>query len=93
MSSTNDAIQPRMHVASFTVGLAIMLGGTLYPPLMADAAGHADHRLAVALFWAMSAGFVHGIGFIPRNGLWRGMFSGWACAAALVIAAILKSTQ
>jgi predicted membrane protein len=60
---------------------------------MADAAGHADHRLAIALFWAMSAGFVHGIGFVPRHGLWRGMFSGRACSAALAIAAILKSTQ
>ena len=44
-----------------------MVGGTLYPPLMADAAGRADHGLAMALFWAMSAGFVRGVGFVPRR--------------------------
>ncbi len=70
-----------------------MLGGTLYPPIMTDAAGHADHRLAFALFWAMSAGFVRGVGFIPRHGLWRGMLSGWACVTSLLAAAALKLMQ
>jgi predicted membrane protein len=68
----------------------IMVVGTLYPPVMADAAGHADHRLAMALFWAMSAGFVRGVGFVPRLWVWRAIFSGWACAVALLLAAVLK---
>ena len=53
---------------SLAVGLLIMVGGTLYPPLMADAAGKADHNLAMALFWAMSAGFVRGVGFVRGGG-------------------------
>jgi len=81
---------PRMHLASLAAGLAIMVGGTLYPALMSDATGKADHALASALFWAMSAGFVHGVGFVPRWRLWRWLFSGWACVAALVVAAILR---
>jgi len=81
---------PRMQLPALAVALAIMVGGTLYPPLMADAAGRADHHLAMALFWAMSAGFVRGVGFVPRLWIWRWLFSGWACAAALALALVLK---
>jgi predicted membrane protein len=79
-----------MHVPSLTVALSIMLAGTLYPPLMANAAGHADHGLALALFWAMSAGFVRGVGFVPLAPLRCWLFSGWTCAVALALAALLK---
>jgi predicted membrane protein len=82
---------PRIQWPSLVVGLAIMTGGTLYPPLMADAAGRADHALAMALFWAMSAGFVRGVGFVPRAAVWRWLFSGAACAVALAAAAVLKA--
>lgn len=44
----------------------------------------------MALFMAMSAGFVRGVGFIPAAPLWRWLFSGWACLLALLLAATLK---
>lgn len=81
---------PGLHLPALAVGLAIMLGGTVYPPLMADAAGKADHTLAMLLFWAMSAGFVRGVGFVPRAAAWRWLFSAWACAVALVLAGAAK---
>ena len=81
---------PRIQWPSLVVALLIMVGGTLYPPVMADAAGKADHNLAMALFWAMSAGFVRGVGCVPQRWIWRALFSGWACAAALLLAAVLK---
>lgn len=84
------AVAPCVHLPSLAAALLIMVVGTLYPPVMADAAGHADHRLAMALFWAMSAGFVRGVGFVPRHLVWRWLFSGWACSAALVLSAYLK---
>ena len=90
MTSAAGAAPMRMHLPSLAVALVIMVGGTLYPPLMADAAGHADHRLAMALFWAMSAGFIRGVGFVPRHVLWRVLFSGWACTAGLAAAGLLK---
>lgn len=90
MTLATRAPPTRMHLPSLTVALIIMVGGTLYPPLMADATGHADHRLAMALFWAMSAGFVRGVGFVPRHVLWRVLFSGWACNAGLAAAGLLK---
>ncbi len=82
-----------VHIPCLLAALAIMLVGTVYPPLMANAAGHADHALASALFMAMASGFVRGVGFVPRHWVWRVCFSGWACAAALLAAAWLKWLQ
>jgi predicted membrane protein len=81
---------PRIQWPSLAAALLIMVAGTLYPPLMADAAGKADHNLAMALFWAMSAGFVRGVGFVPQRLAWRVLFSGWSCTAALALAVVLK---
>lgn len=81
---------PRIRVPSLAAALVIMVAGTLYPLAMADAAGKPDHNLAMALFLAMSTGFVHGVGFVPRHWVWRALFSGWSCAAALLLAAVLK---
>ena len=72
--------------------IVIMLAGTAYPPLLMTAAGRVDHGLAMTRFWAMSAGFVRGVGFIPTTRLWRYLFSEWACLAALVIAVLLRFT-
>jgi len=82
----SSAPAPLRHLPSLAVGLVIMVGGTLYPLLMADATGRADQRLATLLFWAMSAGFIRGVGFVPRAVVWRWLFSGWACALALGLA-------
>ena len=80
----------RVHLPSLLVALVIMLVGSIYPLLFADAAGKADHGLALALFWAMSAGLVRGVGFVPRRRVWRWLLSGWACAAALTLAAWVR---
>ena len=79
-----------LHWPALAVATLIMLGGTVYPPLMADAAGKADHNLAMSLFWAMSAGFIRGVGFVPRYWLWRWLFSGWSCALGLLVAVAFK---
>jgi predicted membrane protein len=79
-----------VHLPSLLVALAIMLAGSIYPLLFAGADGSADHGLAMALFWAMSAGFVRGVGFIPRARIWWLLFSGWACLAGLLLAAVLR---
>lgn len=79
-----------IHLPSLLVAIAIMLGGSVYPLLLARANGSADHGLALALFWAMSAGFVRGVGFVPRARVWRLFFSGWSCLAGLLLAASLR---
>ena len=42
-----------MHLPGLLVGLAIMVGGNVYPVLFAAANGRADHGQASVLFWAM----------------------------------------
>jgi len=83
----------QIHLPSLMVGVAVMIGGTLYPLIMARASGGADHVLAAMLFWAMSAGFVRGVGFIPKSLAPRWLLSGWGCLAALVLAIGAKLTQ
>ncbi|MCO7579938.1 MULTISPECIES: cyd operon YbgE family protein [Pseudomonas] len=90
MPNTAPAQTSRLHLLSLLIALAIMLACTLYPPLMATADGKADHALAIALFAAMSVAFVKGVGFVPRMWVWRGLFSGWSCWAALALAGWAK---
>lgn len=82
-----------LHWPSLLTGVAVMLAGTAYPLVFARADGHADHGLALLLFWAMSAGFIRGVGFIPTYRTWRWLFSGWACLAAVVLAGGLAAMQ
>lgn len=79
-----------VHLLSLLAALAIMIGGTVYPLVFADHNGKADHTLAFTLFWAMSAGLVRGVGFIPQHRLWKMLFSGWACFVGCGIAAWLR---
>jgi predicted membrane protein len=79
-----------MHYPCLMVGLLIMVTGTIYPLLFTSAIGRADHGLAMALFWAMSAGLVRGVGFVPRAWGWKLLFSAWSCCAALGLAAYLR---
>lgn len=72
------------------VAVLIMLGVTIYPRALVGADGHADHRLATLVFWAMSAGLVSGVGFVPRWRIWRMLLSGGACALTLLAALGLK---
>ncbi|NUT83512.1 MULTISPECIES: cyd operon YbgE family protein [Pseudomonas] len=91
MPRVADAPAPsRLHALSLLIAVAIMLACTLYPPLMATPDGKADHGLAMALFTAMSVAFVRGVGFVPRARVWRWLFSGWTCFAALALACWVK---
>lgn len=75
-----------MHLPALIAALLLMLGGTLLPTAFEGPDGHADHRLAMLVFWAMSAGFVRGVGFIPRHWLPRAMLSGWAASLGCLLA-------
>ena len=66
--------------------IAIMLGISLWPAALSAPDGSADHWAAMALFWAMSAGFVVGVGFRPRFIVWRWLFSAAACALGIALA-------
>jgi len=91
MTSPDSATPPAtaLHWPSLTCALGVMLLVTVYPPALTDSAGRADHGLASLWMGAMSAGFVRGVGFIPRTRIWRLLFSGWACAALCLAAVVL----
>ncbi len=91
--SKGERVPTCLHLPCLAAALVIMLIGTVFPPLMANAAGDADHGLALALLCAMSTGFVRGVGFFPRTLVWRWLFSGWACALALAAAMLIKFLQ
>ena len=80
----------QINLLSLLIAVAIMLACTRDPPMMAAPDGKADHVLATALFAAMSVAFVRGVGFVPRMLVWRWLFSGWTCFAALALAGWAK---
>lgn len=73
----------RMSLLPLLLALAIMFGLSIYPHLLIHGNGRADHLAALLLLWAMSAGFVRGVGFVPRFWLWRLLFSAPASFLAL----------
>lgn len=84
-----DPVRPtRIGWLPLLTALVIMFGITLWPSMLTAADGKADHWAALTLFWAMSAGFVSGIGYRPDFRLWRLMLSAPACMAGLALALI-----
>jgi predicted membrane protein len=78
-----------IHLPSLGMALVIMLVGSIYPLIFTRPDGTVNHGFAIAIFLTMSAGFVHGVGFVPVARLWRLLFSGWSCLAGLILAAWL----
>jgi predicted membrane protein len=66
---------------SLVSALALMILVTILPRgLAAPDGGPISHGLLALIMWGMSAGFVHGIGFVPRNAILRivlGPVSAW----------------
>jgi cyd operon protein YbgE len=62
--------------STLATAVALMLLITLMPRGLTTADGSAiSHGLLSLIMWGMSAGFVHGIGFVPRNRILRIVFS------------------
>ena len=78
-------------VAILPLGIAIVLTLTLtiYPLVLTTAAGRPDHLAATLALWAMSAGFIRGVGFVPRNRMLRIVFSTAACLVCLAASAAM----
>jgi len=62
--------------STLAAAIALMLLITLMPRGLTTADGSAiSHGPLSLIMWGMSAGFVHGIGFVPRNRILRIVFS------------------
>lgn len=77
----------RPHAALLMLAVALMLGLTLAPRLLRQADGSADTLTALWLCWAMCAGFVRGVGFVPASWPVRWLLGAPACLLALALAA------
>lgn len=92
MATTHTPAEPaaggHIRLLPLLAAIAIMLGITAWPHALASPAGGADHWAAMSLFWAMSAGFVSGVGFQPRFILWRAGLSGPACFIGVALAVL-----
>ena len=59
---------------SLGAAITLMLFVTLLPRGLTTPDGSAiSHGVLTLIMWGMSAGFVHGIGFVPRNRVVRGL--------------------
>ncbi len=78
----------RTRLWPLATAIAIMIVVTIWPVILATSDGRVDYWAATALFWAMSARFVSGVGFRPRFPPWRWLFSQWSCLIALVFSVL-----
>lgn len=84
---------PGLAFLPLTIAIVITLVLTIYPLVLSKADGKADHLAATLLFWAMSAGFVRGVGFVPKNRLLRLLLSSAACILMLALAVALVARR
>ncbi len=69
-----------------SLAAAALLSGIVlfYPRLIAEQPHEISHTALGLLMWGIAAGFVHGVGFVPRAALWRLVFhpfTGWLLMA------------
>jgi cyd operon protein YbgE len=66
--------------------LALFLSGLLliYPNHIAASSAQLDHGYLIILMLALSAAFIHGVGFYPHYWLWKILFSPYFSLGILV---------
>lgn len=92
-SAIHQESRGQIAILPLLIGIALTLLLSVYPIILTNTAGKADHNAAYFAFWAMSAGYIRGVGFIPLNRPARYLFSTAACLFSLLIAAGLISTH
>lgn len=71
---------------SLVAAFLLMLLVTLFPrPLTVEDGSPIGHGTLMLIMWGMSAGFVHGVGFVPKNALLRVLLGPWAAWACLAV--------
>lgn len=59
----------------FSLALALGTSGLIFA--LPQALAHTSHGLLSLVMLGVCAGFVHGVGFVPRHQAWRIAFSPW----------------
>lgn len=69
-----------LRLLSFCLAVALTVLVLAYPRAIASSVSEVRHGVLALLMWGIAAGFVHGVGFVPRLPLWRIVFhpfTGW----------------
>jgi predicted membrane protein len=83
----------QIAILPLLIGIFLTLLLTIYPLILTKITGKADHNAAYFALWSMSAGFIRGVGFIPKNKILRLLFSTSTCIITLIIAILIISVQ
>jgi cyd operon protein YbgE len=59
---------------SFLLAAMLSLLILIYPRFLASSAEQLNHGLLSLWMWGIAAGFIHGVGYIPRLKVWRVLF-------------------
>jgi predicted membrane protein len=81
------------HAISLLAAIALVGLVTGYPRALATSAQDIHHGSLVLMMWGISAGFVHGVGFVPRSRLLRwllGPLAAWPLMAGSVAAMVAR---
>lgn len=65
-----------------------MIALSIYPGFLVRTTGEVNRLSAYMLFWSMAAGFIRGVGFIPKMRVLAIIFSGPACLIAFIISIV-----
>lgn len=88
MNSHTEKQPAQISLPMLLIAIGITLAIVIYPHLLSDSQQRADHPAAMLMFWSMSAGYVRGVGFIPRHTVPRWLLGGPACLITLALAVI-----
>ncbi len=76
------------HFVSFALAVTLTVLVLAYPQAVATGAGDLRSGVLALLMWGVAAGFIHGVGFVPRLSLWRIVFHpfiGWVLMAGGIV--------
>ena len=73
-----------LRLLSLALAIALSVLVLVYPRAVASSVSDVRHGLLSMMMWGIAAGFVHGVGFVPRLLPWRIAFhpiTGWLLMA------------
>lgn len=80
LTGSGVAARRPARLVSLLAAIVLMLLVTLYPAALTRDGAALPHGLLMLVMWGLSAGFVHGVGFVPRHPLLQlglGPFAAW----------------
>lgn len=92
LKTNTDDEQPhenKIALLPLSIAIIICFFVSIFPQLLVNHEGIANHGAATTLFMAMSAGFIRGVGFVPKNKIIRGLFSTYSCLFFILLTAYI----